>query len=63
MRAVKSATSSSSKALPSDSIGTRWRTLPNPAATGAPTRSEGLSSRLSAGNRASIAALRRRSAS
>ena len=29
MRATKSATSSSAKALPSDSMGTAWRTLPN----------------------------------
>ncbi len=57
---MKSATSSSSKAFPSESIGTAWRTLPNASTGAAPTRSEGLSDRCKAGKRASMAALRAR---
>ena len=44
-------------------MGTPCRTLANPPAGAAPTRREGELGRTSAGNRASIAALRRRSAS
>ena len=42
-RAMKSTTSSSVKALPSESIGTAWRTLPKASTGAAPTRLEGLS--------------------
>ena len=48
---------------PGCSIRTACGTLPKPSASAAPTWSEGLSARFSAGNRASIAALRRFSAS
>ena len=57
-RAVNSATSASSKALPSDSMGTLCRTLPNASTGAAPMRREGLSARRRAGKRASISALR-----
>ncbi len=63
MRESNSATSASSKALPSDSIRTAWATLEKPSDGAAPTCSLGLSLRLSPGNRSSIAALRRFSAS
>ncbi len=59
----KSATSSSLKALPSDSMGTLCCTLPKPCATGAPTLSDGESARRRSGKRASIASRRRFSAS
>ena len=62
-RAMKSITSSSLKALPSESIGTAWRTLPKASTGAAPTRLDGLSGRTSSGKRASMAALRWRSAS
>ena len=63
MRASNSRTSSSAKTLSSESMRISCPTLLNPSAGGAPTRSDGLSSRLSSGKRASIAALRRRRAS
>ena len=63
MRSTNSATSSSLKALSSESIGTAWRTLANPRAGCAPTRRDGESARTRAGKRASIASLRWRSAS
>ena len=50
-------------ALSSDSIGTRWRTLAKPLSGAPPTRLDGESARIRCGKRASIAALRRRSAS
>jgi hypothetical protein len=59
----KPRTSSSSKALSSDSIGTLCVTFANPATGVAPTRRDGLSARISSGKRASIAWLRCRSAS
>ena len=62
-RAMKSAKSVPSNALSSDSIGTRWCSLANPLSGAAPTRCVGESARISAGNRASIAVLRRRNAS
>ncbi len=62
-RAQNSANSVASKTLSSDSIGTRWRTLANPLSGAPPTRVDGESARISAGKRASIAALRRRRAS
>ncbi len=63
MRSTNSVTSPSLKALPSESIGTAWRTLANFCAGAAPTFRAGESARISAGKRASIAALRSRSAS
>ena len=63
MRARNSATSSSLKALSSESIGLAWRTFSNRSAGFAPTRSDGLSSPTRCGKRASIAALRCFSAS
>lgn len=45
IRVAKAVTSSSSKALPSESIGTTWVIFPKPSATGAPTCRLGLSSR------------------
>ncbi len=63
MRSTKPVMSSSSNALSSDSIGTRWRTFANLSEGVAPSRFDGLSGRISAGKRASIAALRWRSAS
>jgi hypothetical protein len=63
MRATKSATSSSAKALSSDSIGTAWRTWPNASDGAAPTVCVGLSALTSSGCAASIAASLRRSAS
>ena len=63
MRAQNSEKSSGAKALSSDSIGTRWRTLAKPLLGAAPTRRLGLSGRTRCGKSASIAALRRRSAS
>ena len=63
MRAQNSAKSASSKALPSESIGTPWRTVAKPSAGLAPTRRDGLSARISSGKRPSIAWLRRTSAS
>ena len=62
-RAANSKKPSAENTLSSDSIGTRCRTLPNAPAGAAPTRADGLSARTSAGNRASIAALRCLSAS
>ena len=61
--AKKSRTSCSAKALSSDSIGVLCVTFAKLAAGAAPTRSDGLSARISSGKRASIAALRRRSSS
>ncbi len=55
MRSTNSVTSSSLKALASDSIGTACRTLANLAAGTAPTRCERLPGVRSAGKRASIA--------
>jgi hypothetical protein len=49
--------------LSSDSIGTRWRTLAKPVSGAPPIRFDGESGRIRCGKRASIAALRRRSAS
>ena len=49
MPAKKSRTSSSAKALSSDSIGMLCVTLAKPAAGAAPTRSDGLSARFSSG--------------
>jgi hypothetical protein len=49
--------------LPSESIGTAWRTFLKRPAGAAPTRRDGESERISAGKRASIALLRWRSAS
>ena len=48
---MKSVTSSSLKALPSESIGTAWRTLPKASTGAAPTRLDGLSGRTSSGKR------------
>ena len=59
MRASNSSTSSSSKALPRLSIGTRCWTGANWAEGAAPTRSEGEFGRTRCGKRASMAALRR----
>ena len=63
MRATNSTTSSSQKALSSDSMGRAWTTLANFSVGAAPTRRDGLSSRTRAGKRASMAALRCLSAS
>ena len=63
MRPMKSATSSRVKALSSESIVCRCRTLAKPAAGSAPTRALGESVRLRLGNSASIALLRLTSAS
>ena len=54
MRATKSATSSSEKALSSDSIGTACRTLAKPRDGAAPTLRDRLSSVRRSGKRASI---------
>jgi hypothetical protein len=54
-RSTNSDTSSSAKALPIDSIGTRWRTLPNFSDGFAPTFCERLSGVASSGNCSSIA--------
>jgi len=62
-RAQNSAKSVASKALSSESMGTPWRTLAKPVAGAAPTLCEGESGRTREGKRASMAALRRRSAS
>ncbi len=63
MRSTKSITSSSENALASESIGTACRIFANFSAGLAPIFREGESDRTSAGNRASIASLRARSAS
>ena len=63
MRSTKSSTSSSLNALSSDSIGTRVPHLGEPRDGAAPTRFDGESARIRSGKRASIAALRLRSAS
>ena len=55
MRPTKSATSSSLKALSSDSIGTACRTLAKPRDGAAPTLRDRLSSVRRSGNFASIA--------
>ncbi|CFW33756.1 Uncharacterised protein [Bordetella pertussis] len=62
-RLSKARTSSSSKALPSDSMGTAWRTLPNSASGAAPTRCVGESGVTSSGCSASSACRSRMSAS
>ncbi len=63
MRAPNSAKSASEKALSSDSIGTRCANAEKPSARSAPMRRLGLSSRIRCGKRASMARLRRTSAS
>ncbi|MNC62251.1 hypothetical protein D3C75_1122580 [compost metagenome] len=63
MRATKSRTSPSSKALSSDSMGTPWRTSANWLETGAPTRCDGDTGLDRAGKAASIARARRFSSS
>ena len=63
MRATNSATSSSEKALSRLVIALAWRTLARCAAGAAPTFVLGESARTSCGKAASIAALRRTSAS
>ena len=55
MRSANSTTASSAKALPSDSIGTRWRTLANFSDGFAPTLRLSLSGEASSGKRASSA--------
>ena len=55
MRPTKSATSSSLKALSSDSIGTAWRTLAKPRDGATPTLRDRLSSVRRSGNFASMA--------
>ncbi len=57
MRATKSVTSPSAKALSSDSIGTPWRTSANWAETGAPTFCDGEFWRTRSGKRASMASV------
>ena len=63
MRVTNSGTSSSAKAFSRESIRTAWRTLEKVSDGAAPTCSDGLSGSLSSGKAASIAALRRFSAS
>ena len=63
MRATKSTTSASAKALSSDSIGTAWRTLAKRPEGCAPTFCDGESLVTSSGNLASIALKRWRNAS
>ena len=63
MRAANSSTSASEKALSRDSMGAPCTTGENCAAGAEPTRREGESSRTRSGKRASMAVLRRFSAS
>ena len=63
MRATKSRTSPSSKALSSDSMGTPWRTSANWLEAAAPTLFDGESGRTRSGKAASTARFRARRAS
>ena len=63
MRPTKSMTSSSAKALSSDSIGTAWRTFLNFPDGAAPIFCDGDFALTSSGNRASMASKRLRKAS
>ena len=58
MRLRNSRMSSSSKALPKESIGLEWVTLIKLEATDAPIFLDGLSSRTKSGKRVSMASLR-----
>ena len=63
IRPTKSVTSSSAKALSSDSIGSAWRTFLNRPLGAAPTFCDGDSALTSSGKRFSMALKRARSAS
>ena len=63
MRPTKSSTSSSAKALSSESIGTAWRTFLNRPDGATPTFCDGDWAVTNSGNRASMALKRLRSAS